>query len=343
MTDLNQLLKNTSRSLYLSARCLPTAVRDTFSVAYLLCRYADSIADTALLPPEKRLKWIEVFPSLITCPDVQQQQELGQDISGSSSNIYEEKLLQNLPACQEAFTKLTTTQQTAILDVVQAVCNGMKMDLQIFPPEHTYEVRAFARREELITYCHLMGGEPGVFWSKLIVSHVPLPIEKKGFLALGHDIGEALQIVNILRDLPRDLRIGRCYIPSEDLQKYGLTAPELLEQINSPRFESIKQIWIDWGRQKLRSAKAYFSALPKTQFRHRAAVAWPVLWAADTLNKLDKESNLLDPGHKVKISRSRIYMTMALTPLLWCSNTLFNLWLEYKLNASSRATGAQKT
>ena len=331
MTDLNNLLKHTSRSLYLSARFLPKAVRACFSVGYLLCRYADSIADTALLPPEKRLNWIKLFPSMITHPDAQQQRQLLDDISGSSPNIYEEELLKNLPACLELFNRLSSAQQNMILDVVHAVCQGMEIDLQTFPAENARQVRPFSTKEDLENYCHLMGGEPGVFWSRLIASHVLLRAKKEKFLAWGHDIGDTLQIVNILRDLPRDLRIGRCYFPKEELQKHGLTAADLLEQINSPRFEPIKQSWIGWARRKLRSAKLYFAAIPKTQLRHRAAVAWPVLWAADTLNKLEAEQNLLDPAHKVKISRNRVHLTLLATPPVWISNRLFNAWLEHKL------------
>ncbi len=331
MTDLNLLLKHTSRSLYLSAHCLPQAVRPAFSIAYLLCRYADSIADTALLPPQKRLYWITRFPDIIMQSNAKEQQQLAAEISGTSPNIYEEELLKNLPACLTEFQKLSLPEREIIMDVVRAVCHGMAIDLQTFPPENAHQVVPFHKRGELENYCHLMGGEPGVFWSRLIASHVTISAEKNLFLSWGKDIGDALQMVNILRDLPRDLRIGRCYFPEEELQTHGLTAPELLEQINSPRFEPIKQAWIAWARQKLRSAKAYFSALPKTQLRHRAAVAWPVLWAADTLNKLEKENNLLDPGHKVKISHNRIYFTLACTPFLWLSNSLFNTWLEYKL------------
>ena len=106
MNDLNELLKHTSRSLYLSARLLPRDVRAAFGVAYLLCRYADSIADTSLLPAEKRLHWISNFPTLITQFDAAQATALTQEISSPAGNIYEEKLLRNLPACVQAFEKL---------------------------------------------------------------------------------------------------------------------------------------------------------------------------------------------------------------------------------------------
>lgn len=330
--QLKELLKHTSRSLYLSARLLPPDVRETFAVAYLLCRYADSIADTALLPPTRRLHWVECFAQMIIHPQASEQTRLVQEISGASENKYEEQLLKNLPLCLQAFEKLLPWQKQITSDVVHAVCEGMKMDLQVFPPETAGEVKALPTAAALEKYCRLMGGAPGVFWSRLISHTVPLKVKETDFWTLGQAIGDGLQIVNILRDLPRDLRIGRCYFPEEELKAKGLSAPDLLQAENSPRFEPVKRHWINWGRQKLRQAQTFYAALPKTQMTHRAAVAWPALWAADTLNKIAAEPNLLDPARRVKIPRSRIYGTMFLTPFLLLSDGLFNAWLQSKLN-----------
>ncbi|MBO7238381.1 MAG: squalene/phytoene synthase family protein [Elusimicrobiaceae bacterium] len=332
MTDLNELLKQTSRSLYLSARLLPANVRGTFCVAYLLCRYADSIADTSLLPPEQRLHWIEIFPALVQQPDEKKVEQLVHAISPSVANQAEEKLLRNFPACATAFNKLNDFERQATLDVVQAVCEGMKIDLQTFPDEKSGKLRAFQTPQELENYCHLMGGEPGRFWSRLIDHTHASQLHPNLFLPLGKDIGDGLQIVNILRDLPRDLRIGRCYIPSDDLVDEGLIATDLLKPEFSAKFEPVKRKWITWARKKLQSAHRYFAGLPITQPRHRAAVAWPILWAADTLNLLEQEQNLLDPHVRVKISRTRVYGTMATTPLLLISDFAFDKWLDYKLS-----------
>ena len=332
MTDLNDLLKHTSRSLYLSARLLPGTVRDAFCIAYLLCRYADSIADTSLIEPSKRLAWIVEFPSLITRPEPAKIQTLIDAISSSAATVYEEKLLRHFMDCTAVFEKLDTWKKELILTVVHAVCEGMKSDLQTFPAETAGTLRAFQTRQELEQYCHLMGGAPGIFWSELLTHSVALKTAPSDFLKLGEQIGDALQIVNILRDLPRDLRIGRCYFPQEDLQAVSLTETDLLIPSNSARFEPIKQKWIGWGRQKLAAAHTYLAAIPKTQPRHRAAVAWPVLWAGDTLNKLAQEKNLLDPAVRVKIPRSRIYGTMLATAPVLASNFLFSSWLRSKFS-----------
>ena len=332
MTDLNQLLKKTSRTLYLSASILPSSVKPAFATAYLLCRYADTIADTSLLPPEQRLTWIEIFPSLITQPDDKKIEELVHAITAPDNNDAETQLLRNLPACLEAFNQLNEFQRQAILQVVQSVCEGMKIDLQFFPDEKSGKLAAFETPEELKNYCHLMGGEPGLFWSRLLENTTKLSLHPNIFLPSGKDIGDALQIVNILRDLPRDLRIGRCYIPSDDLVEQGIIASDLLKPEFAEKFEPVKRKWIHWGRRKLASAQRYFEAIPITQPQHRAAVAWPILWAADTLNLLEKEKDLLNPQRRVKISRARVYGTLATTPLLLISSLLFNEWLKVKLS-----------
>ena len=154
---------------------------------------------------------------------------------------------------------------------------------------------------------------------------------EKEFYELGQHIGDALQIVNILRDLPKDLRIGRCYFPAQDLAQNGLTAADLLIPENATRFEPVKRKWILWGVTNLKSAVRYFAQLPKWQPGGRAAVAWPVLWTADTLLKVWQTPDLLNPQKRVKIPRSNIYSTMLCTPPILISNLLFNRWLTGKL------------
>src|SRR5471030_1316151 len=53
--QLNNLLKATSRSFYLTLRVLPARVRPQIGLAYLLARTTDTIADTEILPVGERL------------------------------------------------------------------------------------------------------------------------------------------------------------------------------------------------------------------------------------------------------------------------------------------------
>lgn len=329
--DIETLLKNTSRSLYLSVQALPGSMRPAFGIAYLLCRYADTIADTSILPAQRRLYWIERFPHLLQEQNLQEAAQLAGEICGGSENPYEKELIKNLPPCLHVLNQVPSEQLPIIMDVVQAVCDGMKIDLSTFPEEHSAQLRAFQTPADLQHYCRLMGGKPGLFWSRLICATSKIKMPETEFYELGQHIGDALQIVNILRDLPKDLRIGRCYFPQQNLTEAGLTAADLLDPANSTRFEPIKRKWILWGVNNLKSAVRYFAQLPKTHPGGRAAVAWPVLWTADTLLKVWQTPDLLNPQKRVKIPRSVIYSTMLLTPPILLSNSLFNKWLTAKL------------
>src|SRR5579862_6479902 len=58
-TTLNDLLRETSRSFYLTLRVLPAKIRPQIGLAYLLARTTDTIADTGVLPLEQRLGALE--------------------------------------------------------------------------------------------------------------------------------------------------------------------------------------------------------------------------------------------------------------------------------------------
>lgn len=328
--DLDTLLKHTSRSLYLSVKILPASIRHAFGLAYLLCRYADTIADTDLLSIEKRLHWVKRFPAIVRTHDVAQQAALVQDLTGTSENPYEKELIAHLTDCLVALKQISPKQQEFIYEVVEAVCDGMEIDLISFEKGTKQAPIAFNKISELTHYCRLMGGKPGLFWSQLIYHACVVKVDQNSFYKLGQHIGDALQIVNVLRDLPKDLQFGRCYFPQEQLTAYQLLPSDLRNATNSVRFEPIKQYWLHWGKENLTGALLYFSALPKTALRIRTAVAWPILWTADTFNKLAVCPNLLEVTKRVKISRMRIYATMLVTPFLLMSNRLFRAWLCYK-------------
>ncbi len=329
--DLNTLLKNTSRSLYLSVKMLPRSMRPAFGLAYLLCRYADTIADTDVLAVEKRLDWVQQFPQIVRTQDCGKQTQLVRDLTGTSENPYETQLVSRLSDCLSALDEIPADQKPFIYEVVQAVCDGMCADLTTFPNQRGATPMAFQTVANLTHYCRLMGGKPGLFWSRLIYHTTSLSLSQETFYEWGQRVGDALQIVNILRDLPKDLQFGRCYFPQEQLAQEGLKAADLLRPKNAARFEPIKQYWLHWGKENLQYAFVYFNALPKTAWRVRAAVAWPILWTADTFNKLAATPDLLDPSKRVKISRARVYVTLFLTPLILLSDRLFENWLRAKL------------
>jgi farnesyl-diphosphate farnesyltransferase len=117
--------------------------------------------------------------------------------------------------------------------------------------------------------------------------------------------GKGLQLVNILRDLPADLRQGRCYLPATKLQGFGLEPSELLQREAEPKFRPLYHSYLDLASEHLAAGWGYTNALPRSNIRVRLACAWPILIGVRTLARLRVE-NVLDAGRRMKISRAEV-------------------------------------
>ena len=74
-------------------------------------------------------------------------------------------------------------------------------------------------------YAYRVAGSVGEFWTEICLEHAfeASAEMKEELMSSGVRFGKALQLINILRDIPEDLEIGRCYIPTDDLEKIGLS------------------------------------------------------------------------------------------------------------------------
>jgi hypothetical protein len=89
------------------------------------------------------------------------------------------------------------------------------------------------------------------------------------------------------------------------------------------------------GKENLTNGLFYYKLLVGAHPRQRAAVAWPLLWTADTFLKLSQTPDLLRADKRVKIPRRVIYKTLFFTPFLLKSNRIFSWWFHKKLNKIS--------
>ena len=134
------------------------------------------------------------------------------------------------------------------------------------------------------------------------------------------NFGKSLQLINILRDLPEDLRMGRCYIPNQALHDIGMSAEELLESDNIERFRPLFDSYLDLAEDYLDDAVEYIKMLPKRQIRLRLSCLLPVLIGQRTL-QLMREENILDSGNRIKVLRDEIKKIMRRAFLLSITGT----------------------
>ena len=163
-----------------------------------------------------------------------------------------------------------------------------------------------------------MAGCVGEFWTNLTWTHLPgirreWDREQKNRIAIY--FGKGLQLTNILKDLPKDLRRGRCYIPLEMLESVGLEPKDLLDKKNMSKFSPILQKLVGITLTHLDQGWFYTMSIPRWEIRLRLACMWPILIALRTLHLLTTCDNMLDPTQSLKISRFEVYRIVLTTTL----------------------------
>ena len=141
-------------------------------------------------------------------------------------------------------------------------------------------------------------------------------IDDPFLLTNGVRFGQGLQLVNILRDVPADLRQGRCYVPIDGLRRQGLTPSSLLEPSGIGRFRNVYDAHLARAREHLAAGWHYTNALPWRQMRVRLACAWPILIGARTLARL-RTGNVLDARQRIKIPRTELRRLMLRSVLVY--------------------------
>ncbi|HTH46174.1 MAG TPA: phytoene/squalene synthase family protein [Candidatus Limnocylindria bacterium] len=352
--ELQKLLRDTSRSFYLTLQVLPRSVRPQIGLAYLLARATDTIADTELVHVTERLWALKRLKDRILGQQVESLDfsKLAEAQQGRGS-AGERRLLQRVEIAVAQLDTFTVPDRQLIREVLTTITAGQELDLAVFgvspppplpppffvpplpdesgmppvitsvatappvqsiftPPARTVSLTALATDAELDDYTYRVAGCVGEFWTKITRAHVfpSASLDEAQFLADGIRFGKGLQLVNILRDLPKDLRAGRCYVPATRLAEFGLTPQDLLDPANHPRFRPLYAELLDRAQGHLEAGWCYTNTIPRHQWRLRLACAWPVLIGVRTIAKLC-DTNVLDARRRVKVARPQVQRMLA--------------------------------
>jgi farnesyl-diphosphate farnesyltransferase len=307
------LLRQVSRSFYLSVAVLPAAVRPPIGVAYLLARATDTIADARGLPPAERARRLALVSAELASPEPGPPGALTAGLDASGALPGERTLLARLPECLAAYRALPPADREAVRRVLATIVEGQTLDLTLFSGEDPAEPRALPTRDDLARYTYLVAGCVGEFWTDVHMAHRPRLAhwDRAAMRGLGVRFGQALQMTNILRDLPRDLRLGRCYLPCEDLARLGLGPRDLLDPRALPAVRPLLVDLTRWTLEHYEAGWRYTLAIPAAEVQMRLACTWPLLIGLGTLALLARSPGWLDPALRLHIPRRRVYGLMA--------------------------------
>ena len=281
------ILRRTSRSFYLTIRLLPRGVRGDVSLAYLLARATDTIADTSTAPPEKRAALLR-----------EARNSVGKTgIEGFDADVWardqrapaEADLLRALP---RLWTKLPARDETArilLIRVMDRILEGQIFDLERFGPEAPP-----LTPEELERYTFLVAGSVGEFWHDLC-RHRFWDYSRDNSDVMrrrARHYGQGLQLVNIIRDRAMDDALGRVYLPEGEVD----------------RAESQARAWLGEGAE-------YCAALRSGRLRY--ATLLPALLGLRTLGvSAAQPRGTLTPA---KVSRSELRRWICRAISVWFS------------------------
>jgi 15-cis-phytoene synthase len=189
-------------SFYYSLLALPRPLFRDMCALYAFMRVSDDLGDDSRLGVADR--WATM---------AQWRLDVDQALDGSDFRH------PVLPALADVVARHSIPRESLF-----AVIDGVQMDL---------ESAGFDTFAELSDYCYLVAGAVG-----LCCLHV-WGFDSDEALPLAIDCGRAFQLTNILRDVADDARMGRCYLPREDLRRFGLTEADLQANRIDPRFRDL--------------------------------------------------------------------------------------------------------
>lgn len=303
---IDNLLESTSRSFYPTLKYLPKKVRGQIGLLYLLARVADTIADSKHGDTDELLRLLRSYNDVAQgksdkLPDFSSLAEI-------QDNPHEAELLRNVGDVIEGLEVYPKEDRERMLECLDIIVSGQILDLERFgPAKEGGNISALNDNLELDDYTFRVAGCVGVFWTKMSLAHIISipPEEEKEFFEKGVRFGKALQMINILRDIPEDLRFGRCYIPRQELDKHGMKPEDLLTPNNIGKFRPLYDEYLDLTNEHLDAAIEYIKMLPETQFRLKASCMLPVLIGQRTVTLL-REGNILDSADRIKVTRDEI-------------------------------------
>jgi len=215
-SSAEQITRASQSNLAFAFISLGKECRRDITVFYAFCRLIDDIADAPELRGEEKARGLAIWRDALR---------------GESPDE---------PALAPEVRRLLRTYPItpAMLDEIIA---GVEMDLTIA----RYDTFA-----ELREYCYRVASAVG------LVSIEIFGYQNPACKQYAIELGLALQLTNILRDVAKDLANGRTYLPAEDMARFGYSAEDLAARTYDRRFVDLMQFEADRAHEYFQKAAA---------------------------------------------------------------------------------------
>lgn len=222
------IARSAAKNFYYGFLALPARKRNALSAVYAFMRHADDISDDPSIPPEQRReKLTEWMNSLRGVVDGERT---------------DDPVLMALADTQKSFN--------IPLELLEKLVQGTAMDLpRANGGAETNPAVHYKTFEQLYDYCYHVASVVGLVCIRIFGYRDP-HAEK-----LAERTGVAFQLTNIIRDVKEDSQLGRVYLPSEDLRRFGVEASSLSNGNAASSLRPVLEFEADRAREYFRSAE----------------------------------------------------------------------------------------
>jgi 15-cis-phytoene synthase len=271
------ITKKSKSSFYYSFNLLPKEKREAIYTVYAFCKQTDDIVDENNGDRQEKERLLTRW-----------RQELERAVDGDSSY----QLLNTLSATANRFE--------IPIDHFMELIRGVEMDLV----KNRYETF-----EELYTYCYRVASTVGLMCAEIF------GYTQENTKEYAINLGVALQLTNIIRDVKSDLQRDRIYIPREDFRRFGYTEDELRNHVYDGRFVSMMRFQARRARSFYTVANSHLAAEDRKHF-FAARIMEKIYFAV--LQKIERNNfNIFEK--KIRINRLH-QLAVAL-----------NVWMSHKV------------
>ncbi len=218
-----RVAKTHAKNFYYAFRTLPSAKRRAIYAVYAFCRYCDDVADEDLPLDEKR--------RLLD----QTRNRLRDRAFSSQDPVF--------VALENAIEEFAIPRR-----YFDDVIRGVETDL---------EVSRFQTFDDLRDYCYLVASTVGLICIEIFGYDDPVASE------YAIDFGIAMQLTNVMRDVKEDADRGRIYLPLDDIDQFGYSEQDLMDERNNDRFRSLMDFEAARARRYFDSGARLFPLLSR--------------------------------------------------------------------------------
>ncbi len=223
---LEDLLERTSRTFALTIPLLDEPLRAQVRIAYLLFRIADTLEDADLLGRDDRVELLAAFRDALREGKVAPFAGAVREKPPTANRDYADLLART----KEVFAALEAFPPAAARAIRWHLDRTAERMAGFVSRADAKGSLALCDLRDLRDYCYAVAGIVGEMLTELVLLAEPkLTLAKERLEADAKEFGEALQLVNILKDAGADLREGRTYVPKsvDRADVFALAAEDL--------------------------------------------------------------------------------------------------------------------